>query len=166
MDRRREQAYAKNGQFIIGIDEAGRGPLAGPVVCAAAMVPLGKDDNTIQTLIDDSKAMSEIARETSYEIIVKHPGILYGVSIVSHTEIDNINILQATLQGMKRATESLLEQINKYDESKYLALVDGNKVPKDMPVESISIIKGDSFIYSISVASIIAKVFVKYSFIS
>lgn len=143
--------------------KAGRGPLAGPVVCAAAYI---KNDTVLNTLVADSKVMSESDREKSYEVVINSSDVLWGISIVSHTEIDEINILQASLVGMKRACDNLLAKLNTAKKgsnepsinSKFIALVDGNKLPKDMPVPTVYAIKGDSYIYSISVASIIAKV--------
>jgi ribonuclease HII len=112
--------------------------------------------------------MSESDREQSYQLIINSSDVIWGVSIVSHTEIDEINILQASLVGMKRACDDLLSKLKNTKKtttkgdismnSKFIALVDGNKLPKDMPVPTVYVIKGDSYVYSISVASIIAKV--------
>jgi ribonuclease HII len=108
--------------------------------------------------------MTEKEREKSYEEIVNNSDILWEVCVVSHTEIDEINILQASLIGMKRSCETLLDRMSadnkvpKFKSSKCLALVDGNKTPQNMPINTVSVIKGDSLIYSIALASILAKV--------
>lgn len=146
-------------------DEAGRGPLAGPVVAAACYIPY---DVPAIPGIHDSKALTEGDREAAYEVLINDPRIFYGVSIVSHTEIDQINILQASLTGMTRAANSLLDKFlptlktsaNNSASSldKFIALVDGNKIPQDLTIASQYVIKGDSKIYSIAAASIIAKV--------
>lgn len=145
-------------KYVIGIDEAGRGPLAGPVVAAACYVP---EEVVLQGIID-SKATKEEDRENSYEEIVANTSILWGVSVVSNTEIDEINILQASLKAMRLATNELLDKAkavnSDFNLSSYYALVDGNKIPSDMKVACEYVIKGDSLIYSIAAASIIAKV--------
>ena len=163
LDRVAENNLLTSGSFThaIGVDEAGRGPLAGPVVCAAFLL---LDDNIPSTaLVADSKAMTEAQREESYELLIKQTNIIYATSIISHIEIDEINILQASLLGMKRATESVLAQLNARKDLNTnnimcKALIDGNKIPENMPIESQYVIKGDSFIYSIAAASILAKV--------
>lgn len=144
----------------------GRGPLAGPVVAAACFIK--SESSTMDRLsnirIHDSKALNEAEREAAFDIITSLPGIAYGVSIVSHTEIDEINILQASLVAMKRATNQLLEKYNqtnsgsKLSSKAFIALVDGNKIPAEMPVDCEYVIKGDSKVFSIAMASIIAKV--------
>ena len=153
-----EQKAAGSFKYIIGVDEAGRGPLAGPVVAAACMIENGI---SIEGIID-SKQTKEEDREKTFEVLVHHPSVKYGVSVVSHTEIDEVNILQATMNAMKRATDELLSKISKskskIDPEDIIALIDGNRVPLDMPVESKYVIKGDGSIFSIAAASIIAKV--------
>ncbi|EED92664.1 predicted protein, partial [Thalassiosira pseudonana CCMP1335] len=133
---------------VVGVDEAGRGPLAGPVVAAAAIVP-----TNIEGVIDSKKITKEEDRERLYEELVSSPGIRYAVAIVSAQRIDEINILQATLEGMRMAVQGVMDM-----DSYYFALIDGNKIPKDMPCSSESITKGDGREYSIGAASIIAKV--------
>jgi ribonuclease HII len=144
--------------------------------------------------IVDSKATKEWEREETYELITKHPQIMWGVSVVSHEEIDTINILEASMVGMKRATDVVLDKLCKqYDNAvpavdaakkgskknkinsssaskaaiavenvhkpeEFIALVDGNRMPKEMRTDTIPVIKGDATIYSIAAASIIAKV--------
>ena len=163
LNRIAENNLLTSGSFThaIGVDEAGRGPLAGPVVCAAFLL---LDNNIHSTaLVADSKAMTEAQREESYELLIKQTNIIYATSIISHIEIDEINILQASLLGMRRATESVLAQLHARKDLttnniRCKALIDGNKIPANMPIESQYVIKGDSFIYSIAAASILAKV--------
>lgn len=139
-----EEAAINSGYALIaGIDEAGRGPLVGPVVAGAVVLDLSVD----WTGIDDSKKLSEEKRNYFYEKIVNH-AISYGVGIASHDEIDEINILNATKLAMARALESV--------NADYL-LIDAVKLT-DIPIEQKSIIKGDSLSASIAAASIIAKV--------
>lgn len=148
--------YISKYSYIIGIDEAGRGPLAGPVV-AAALCVVGDADLDIEG-IADSKLIKEDDRERIYEELTSHPRVLWAVSVVEHTEIDEVNILQATMNGMRRATEQLLSRHKQLVPSNCLALVDGNRCPDDLPVASQFVIKGDSKVFSIAAASIIAKV--------
>lgn len=130
---------------ICGVDEAGRGPLAGPVVAAAVIFPR---PYIIHDAIADSKTLSAKKREKLYSYITEHAA--YGVGICSAQEIDSINILQASLLAMRRAVESLTAQPD-------IALIDGNKAPAlNCPAQCI--VKGDSLSMSIAAASIIAKV--------
>jgi ribonuclease HII len=136
----------KNLQYICGIDEAGRGPLAGPVVVAACIMPR----NSMIEGVNDSKKVSEKKREELFEIITNE-AISYGVGIIDQKEIDRINILNATKEGLTMA----VKELNPRPE---LIIVDAlTKIDTDgIPYESI--IKGDAKCYSISCASIIAKV--------
>ncbi|SHK11954.1 ribonuclease HII [Tepidibacter formicigenes] len=139
------EGYEKGYKYIGGIDEAGRGPLAGPVV--AAVVVLNED--TVIHGINDSKKLSEKKREELFEIIKKE-AVDYGIGIVSNEEIDEFNILNATYMAMKKAVNSLK---NKPD---YL-LIDAATIPNiDIPQNSI--IQGDGKSISIAAASILAKV--------
>lgn len=158
LSRNREQDFliGSNHLHVIGVDEAGRGPLAGPVVAAACFIRSTAQLDHISII--DSKATKEDDREIAYNEIIRNKDIVYGVSAISHHEIDEINILQASLKAMRLATEELLTKIPKVNSNEYLALIDGNKIPSNMPVESKFVIKGDSLIYSIAAASIIAKV--------
>jgi ribonuclease HII len=155
---RQAEINHSSGKLVVGVDEAGRGPLAGPVVAAACFIPA---DIHIDGIID-SKQTRESDRELTYEMLTTNDEVMWGVAIISHTEIDEINILQASLKAMKLAVESLLEKLRRREptckSSDYIALVDGNKIPQDMPITSKFIIKGDSNIFSIAAASIIAKV--------
>ena len=139
---------------VAGIDEAGRGPLAGPVV-AGAVVILNKNlPQELLLSLDDSKKLSPTKREKLYNLLYEQQklgNLLIGVGEASAQEIDDINILQATFLAMKRAFMALSEK-------PAAALVDGNQHPKNFPVLTQTVIKGDSLSYSIAAASIIAKV--------
>lgn len=143
-----KEIYEKNNniQLICGVDEAGRGPLAGPVVVACCMMP---KDSMIEG-INDSKKVSEKKRETIYEKIIEE-AIAYGVGIIDQKEIDHINILNATKVGVTRALQDMAEKPD-------LILIDALERIDTLGVPYKSIIKGDEIAYSISAASIIAKV--------
>lgn len=139
------EAMAKGYKRIAGIDEAGRGPLAGPVVAAACILPEG----CFFPGINDSKQLSSKAREDLYLQLISHPDIEYGLGVVDHNVIDTLNIFQATLQAMREAVQQLKQQPD------YL-LVDGMTLLfKKIPSERI--VKGDCRSQSIAAASIIAK---------
>ena len=138
-----KKLWKKGYKFVAGIDEAGRGPLAGPVV-AAAVILNGK----ILKQIKDSKKLSEKQREEIFKKIKNCPEILWGIGIVSEKVIDKINILEATKLAMQKAVKNLNSDF---------ILIDGNfKINSEIPQKSI--IKGDQKVFSISAASIIAKV--------
>ena len=139
---------AKGLQYIAGVDEVGRGPLAGPVVCAAVIMPL--DDENIIVGVDDSKKLSAKKRETLAEEIKKR-ALAYTIVEVSEKEIDEINILEATKLGMKKALETL-------EIVPQSVLTDGN-MTLDIDFPQRSVIGGDALCYSIGAASIIAKVY-------
>lgn len=139
------QFYSDKVNLIVGVDEAGRGPLAGPVVAAAVILPRAYNNKDI----NDSKQLSEKKREELFEII-KKDAIAYGVGIVSSEVIDEINIYEATKVAMKEAINNLKHN---YD----LILTDAMKL-KGFDVEVIDIIKGDAKALPIAAASIIAKV--------
>lgn len=128
-----------------GVDEAGRGPLAGPVVVAAVILD---PDRPIDGL-DDSKALAEPVRE-ALAILIRERAIGYAVCVVDTAEIDRINILRATLAGMSRALAALAP-------GPALALIDGNQLPADLPCPGRAIIGGDALEPAISAASILAK---------
>ena len=145
--KEKENDLRKKGfQYICGIDEAGRGPLAGPVVVASVIMPA---DSMIEG-VNDSKKVSEKKREKIYEQILEE-AISYGVAIIGQDEIDEINILNATKKGL---TISLQELTKKPD----LILVDALNGIDTMGIPYDSVIKGDAKCYSIAAASIIAKV--------
>ena len=145
--RYEKEFLAQGKRYIAGIDEVGRGPLAGPVVCAVVIMPL--DEGSLIDGIDDSKKLSEKKRTALAEII-KERAIAYRICEVSPQEIDEINILQATIKCMKNCVASL-------DIKPDVLLVDAVKA--DFNVPSFPIIKGDALSYSIGAASIIAKVY-------
>ncbi len=140
-----EQFYSKKIKVIVGVDEAGRGPLAGPVVAAACVLSRAY----INKEINDSKQLSEKKREELFEII-KKDAVAYGVGIVSAEEIDKLNIYEATKKAMKEAINNLKV---KFD----LILTDAMPL-KGFDVEVVPIIKGDAKALPIAAASIIAKV--------
>lgn len=142
-----DKSYFKKGyNYICGIDEAGRGPLAGPVVAAAVIMP---KDSMIEG-VNDSKKVSEKKREKLYELIIEE-AISYSVGIVDQNEIDRINILNATKAGLTEAVRTLKVKPE-------LILVDALTNIDTCGVPYQSIIKGDAKSYSIAAASIIAKV--------
>jgi ribonuclease HII len=132
-------------KFIAGVDEAGRGPIAGPVVAAAVIF----DKKTFHKEINDSKQIHEKKREELFDWILQNC-LCYGVGIVDHLEIEEINILQASLKAMKIAVEQLTIKPN-------LILIDGNK-SFPSKIKTKTIVKGDAKSFSIAAASIIAKV--------
>ena len=154
-DYRLERRFAPlaGGGPIAGIDEAGRGPLAGPVVAAAVIVDWKRLSRTLRRDIDDSKALDRPTREKIFVALERSAvaGIVQiGVGIASVEEIDTINILQATFVAMRRAVEAL-------DPAPSLALVDGNIAPK-LACRTKTIVDGDACCFSIAAASIVAKV--------
>lgn len=143
-----EREYAEKGyKLICGIDEAGRGPLAGPVYAAAVILPDGCE---IEGL-NDSKKLTEKKREALFDV-VKEKALYYGIGFANEKEIDEINILQATFLAMKRAVENMGIKPE-------LALIDGNRKPHINPdIAEVTIIKGDAKSMSVAAASILAKV--------
>jgi ribonuclease HII len=129
-----------------GVDEAGRGPLAGPVVVAAVIL----DPARPIAGLDDSKKLSEKKREALYPLILER-ALAHCVVTVEAGEIDRLNIFQATMAGMSRAVAGLAI-------APHEALVDGNKLPKDLPCPGRAIVGGDALVPAISAASILAKV--------
>ncbi|MDH7605687.1 MAG: ribonuclease HII [Melioribacter sp.] len=136
----------KKIKLIAGVDEAGRGPIAGPVVAAAVIF----DESVFHPQINDSKKLSEKIRENLYEWIIQNC-VSYAVACVNHDEIDEINILQASLKAMKYAVEKL-------EVKPHLVLIDGNKSFSLNDSVIRTIVKGDSKSFSIAAASILAKV--------
>ena len=177
-------------QYVFGVDEAGRGPLAGPVVAAAAYIP----ESNVAGIVDSKKITSEQDREDLYETLVKLPDIQWAVAIMDTQCIDEINILQATLKGMTWAAEAIVnppplgkgrakvasidetqgsyvvvsDSVLKRVKSKKIdnnmslentyALIDGNRLPKNLKIPAETMVKGDSREYGIAAASILAKV--------
>lgn len=143
-----EEKYISDGyKLIAGIDEAGRGPLAGPVVCAIAIMPLDKDK--IIEGVNDSKKLSPKVREILYDKILG-TAIAYQIEVVDNKTIDKINILNATKQGM-------INCINNISITPDIVLIDAVKINSD--IVTVPIIKGDEKSYNIACASILAKVY-------
>ncbi len=141
--------------LVAGVDEAGRGPWAGPVVAGAVVFLTHEVDEFLLENLDDSKKITPKKRETLYEKLFEAQDkgqVLIGIGQAQAQEIDEMNILQATFLAMKRAVEGL-GQIPDY------AIIDGNHKPKDFPCQSMTLIKGDARSYSVAAASIAAKVF-------
>lgn len=132
-------------KLVCGVDEAGRGPLAGPVVAAAVIF----DSKTFISKVNDSKKLSERVREELYDEIISK-SVSYGIGIVKEKKIDKINILQATLSAMQIAVKKLSIKPD-------LILIDGNK-SFAARIPTVTIVKGDSKSFSIAAASILAKV--------
>lgn len=140
----------QNTELICGIDEAGRGPLAGPVVAAAVVFPRWfRPDSSELERLDDSKKLSAHERER-FAPAIKQAAAFWSVSVVEHTIIDNINILQATMLAMNNAV-ALLPCIPG------LLLVDGNRFSTKLSIPYETIVKGDSKVFSIAAASVLAK---------
>ena len=132
--------------LVAGVDEAGRGPLAGPLVVSAVILK----PEAYHEMLNDSKKLSEKKREILYDWVIEN-SLDYIIKVISVEEIDRMNILQATLFGMKMCLESLKIKPD-------IALIDGNQAPKDMKILCKPIVKGDSLYSCISAASILSKV--------
>ena len=142
-----EKAAALSGfSCICGVDEAGRGPLAGPVCAAAVILPEG----AVIEGLDDSKKLTEKKRERLYDII-KETAVAYSVAYGTLEEIETVNILEATYLAMNRAIEGLTVKPD-------FALIDGNRVPRGIKIPCETIVKGDSKSMSVAAASVLAKV--------
>lgn len=147
-----ERKLKKQGfEVVIGVDEAGRGPLAGPVVAGAAFLLTTRFENRI----DDSKKLTPYQRECAYLEIIKKS--LYGIGIVNEKIIDRINILEATRLAMVNAVRSLISKLNGYRQESIHLLIDGN-MRLDLAFASLAIVKGDTKSMSIAAGSILAKV--------
>lgn len=143
MDRAAEHAVGWPGACVLGVDEAGRGPWAGPVVAAAVYLPEGFDI----VGLDDSKKLTEKRRAALFDRVSALP---HGIGQASVAEIDTLNILAATLLAMRRAVDNFPQMAD-------FVLVDGNRLP-DWPYRSQALVKGDARCPSIAAASILAKV--------
>ncbi len=137
---------ARGASLLCGVDEAGRGPLAGPVFAAAVIL----DPDNIPEGLNDSKKLSEKKRDLLFDSICEK-ALAYGIAEATVEEIEEHNILQATFIAMRRAVSALSVQPT-------LILIDGNRVPEGLPAEAQYVIKGDALSASIAAASILAKV--------
>lgn len=142
-----EKAAINSGfKYICGVDEAGRGPLAGPVCAAAVILP----ENCEIEGLNNSKKLSEKKREALFDVICEK-AVSYSIALGSLEEIESLNILEATFLAMNRAIEGL-------DVKADFALIDGNRVPRDIKIPCETVVKGDAKSASIAAASILAKV--------
>ena len=139
------EAFDNGFNCVCGVDEAGRGPLAGPVCAAAVILPKG----CIIEGLNDSKKLSEKRREQLFDVITKK-AVAYSIAMASEKEIDEINILQATFLAMRRAVESLEIKPD-------LVIVDGNRDPL-LGIKTMTLVKGDALCESVAAASVLAKV--------
>ena len=144
------EAGAVDGLIVCGVDEVGRGPLAGPVLACAVVLDRNLLPDGLASGLDDSKRLSEQTREAVAALLKMGPGIVYAIGEASVAEIDRFNILQATLMAMARAVEALPVKPDH-------ALIDGNRAPK-LSCGATCIVKGDGASLSIAAASILAKV--------
>lgn len=140
------EAYSKGYNCVCGVDEAGRGPLAGPVFAAAVILPKGY----VIEGVNDSKKLSEKKREELFEKI-KSEALCYSVASVDEKIIDEINILNATFLAMEKAVEGLKIHPD-------FVMIDGNRAPKNLDIPCQTVVKGDAKSASIAAASILAKV--------
>ncbi len=147
LDSELDKKFAAEYGIVCGTDEAGRGPLAGPVAAAAVVLPTG----CVIEGLDDSKKLSEKKREKLYSEICEK-ALAYGIALCSHEEIDEYNILRASLLAMKRAVDKVRETVEPS-----IILVDGNR-NADFGVPSVPIVHGDAHSQSIAAASVLAKV--------
>lgn len=166
-----KKLFGEGYEIVIGVDEAGRGPLAGPVVaCAAALKSFqttpafghpslskeGKRDDMISWgLVRDSKKLSEKQREKVFDFVQEN--FYVGIGICDHKTVDRINILEASFLAMKKATQKLMHNMERKN-TKHIILVDGNKKIPNFSMEQMAVVGGDGIVKSISAASIIAKV--------
>jgi len=137
-----------HGGVVAGVDEAGRGPWAGPVVAAAAILDPASMPAILTARLDDSKKLSRAAREELFTVLQRHAA--FGVGIASVAEIEELNILAATMLAMRRAVLLLPELPD-------MALIDGNRAP-DLPCAAHTVVRGDGKSFSIAAASVLAKV--------
>ena len=158
-----QKLWARGVEFVCGVDEAGRGPLAGPVVAAACMLPADWQGGTTIQGVNDSKSTTEEEREATFAALVACPDVHFAVAVADHRIIDRVNILQATYAAMSAAVEALPSPAQH-------ALVDGNRIPHQLADRAAAaaaaagsfgveaVVKGDGKVYSIAAASILAKV--------
>lgn len=143
-----ERELGGPGQRVAGVDEAGRGALAGPVVAAACIWPL--DEPGLEQ-VRDSKRLSPRQREALFELIRSNPRVEVGVGVAGVDEVDLENVLNATMLAMARAVAALPSPPD-------VALIDGDRCPPGLPCVGYSVVKGDAVCYAVAAASIVAKV--------
>lgn len=148
-----ESIKGRKYKYIIGVDEVGRGPLAGPVVACAVLI---KNDLEIFSKVNDSKKISDKKRREIYDELINNEDIVYSIKSKDNSYIDKVNILNATLDAMKEAVYDLVDKLKLND---FIVLIDGNRLIKDFKYNQEAIVKGDSKSLSIAIASIIAKVY-------
>ena len=141
-----QQLKNKGFNLVAGVDEAGRGPLAGPVCAAAVILPL---DCEIDGL-NDSKKLSEKKREALFDVIIEK-AVAYDIQLVDHKTIDEMNILNATMLAMTNAVNNLKTKPD-------FVIIDGNRLPSQLKIPAKAVVKGDAKSMSIAAASILAKV--------
>ncbi len=146
----KQQAISQETNFLIGIDEAGRGPLAGPVVACACFIPPSMVQHFDE--VNDSKKLTEAKREKLFHILTTQSAVMYGIGFATAAEIDQLNILQATFLAMRRAAQKFLKMPDS------CALIDGPYAVAGLPLKQKPIIDGDAKSLAIASASIIAKV--------
>ncbi len=146
----KQQAIKQESNFLIGIDEAGRGPLAGPVVACACFIPPSIVEHFND--VNDSKKLTEAKREELFVRLTTHSGVIYGVGFATAQEIDQLNILQATFLAMRRAAQRFLRMPDS------CALIDGPYPVKGLSLKQQPVIDGDAQSLVIASASVIAKV--------
>jgi len=166
-----KRLWRKGYRYVVGLDEAGRGPLAGPVVASAVVITTAKVKNqkskikNILKRIKDSKKLTPKKREEFYNLLTNHPQIKWGIGKVSEKVIDKINILEATKLAMERAVKNLekkhhiLKMIDWTLSKKVGFLILDGKIKLDLPIPQKSIIKADEKVFSCAAASILAKVY-------
>lgn len=155
--------WVQGHQYVVGIDEAGRGPLMGPVVAAAvvwrhgtlAPSDLGLSD-TVFALVRDSKKLSPKQRDTAYELVHEH--FYVGVGTIAPEVIDRVNILEATYLAMKSALSNLRSVLPKHRDADIALLIDGNQALPNVSLATTTVVGGDGAVPSIAAASIVAKV--------
>ena len=146
-----KEAYSRFGNVVAGVDEAGRGPLAGPVVAGAVILDKKNVPTDLLCHLDDSKKLSPKKRDVLFHQIMNCPAATTALGVASVEEIDHLNILRAAHLAMQRAV-SLLGVMPA------VALIDGNQAPRHFSCPTMCVVKGDSHSFSIAAASIIAKV--------
>lgn len=157
--KKEKELLERGFEYVIGVDEVGRGCLAGPVVAGAAILPLPFDESTLQNFsgVKDSKLMTIDSREKQFLNMVEQ-GVFHAVAEVDHLAIDEMNIHHASLLAMRRAVDTLMGKLPGQDK-KSIILIDGKFLIPDLDFEQEAVVDGDAKILSIAAASIFAKVY-------